>query len=78
MRISSAQAPSVTSSLRIFMVMATTRVIGSTVVGVDLVELRHPVENAGQLLLEPLRLVLGNGDPGKAGDAVDGGAIDGH
>ena len=60
------------------MVMAATRVIGSTFAGVDLVELGDPVENAGQLLLEPAGLLLGDGDAGKAGDAADCGAIDGH
>ena len=78
MRISSAQLPSVTSSLRFVMVMATTRVIGSTLRGVDLVELGDPIEDAGQLLLQPRGFVFGDGDAGEMGDAMDGRAIDGH
>src|SRR5688572_31406688 len=44
----------------------------------DLVELRHPIEDAGELLLEASSLLFRDRDTGKMSDTVDGRAVDGH
>jgi hypothetical protein len=51
---------------------------GRHIARVELVELGHPVQNAGQLGLQPRGLVVGDGDAGKAGDTADCSAVDGH
>ena len=45
---------------------------------VEFVQLRNPVQNAGKLRLEPLRLLIGDGDAGETSDTKDCGAIDRH
>ena len=44
----------------------------------ELVELGHPIEDAGEFGLQPRGLLIGNGDAGKAGNTANGGTVDGH
>ena len=60
------------------MVMATTRVMGSTFDVSISSELGHPPLECLTAPFEPRGLLFGDGNAGEMGDAVDGRAIDGH
>ena len=73
-----ASPPAVTTSSRILSFCATTLVIGSTPVDIDLLQLLHPAEDAVQLGHHRLDALFGQGDARQFGNSADGGFVDGH
>ena len=76
--IASAMPPSVTSSLRIFIAMGVTDVIGSTPVDIDLRQLLDEGQHGIELARKMPDLVFGDRHARKMRDAANGFGVNGH